>query len=127
MTKSFPITPVKNFPHDLIPIGLLSFQAAGKVVASRILEYPALPTVVLTVLFNDLVSDPGFFSGGLFGNGQRNQRIGGVSFYFAGAVLGGVFASSAYGFAGALWLAAAVKGMIICAWFVWREEIGNGD
>jgi Protein of unknown function (DUF1275) len=112
----------------LIPIALLSFQASGKVVASRVLEYSALPTVVITVLFTDLVSDPSFFSGGLFSNGWRNRRVGGVTFYFAGAVLGGVFASSVYGFAGALWLAAAIKGAIICAWIFWWEKRGeDGD
>lgn len=53
--------------------------------------------------------------------------LGGLTFYFAGAVLGGVFASTVYGFAGALWFVAAVKGMIICAWVVWWEKTGDED
>lgn len=111
-----------KFPWDLLPIALLSFQAAGKVVASRVLEHTQLPTIVISVLYTDLVSDPSFFSGGLFGNGPRNRRLGGVLFYFAGAVLGGVFASSRFGFAGALWVAAVVKGGIVLGWFGWRER-----
>jgi len=117
-----------GFPWiDLVPIGLLSFQGAGKVVASRVLQYTALPTVVLTTLYNDLMSDPGLLTDGLLHNSQRNRRIGGVVFFFSGAVLGGVFVSSAFGFAGALWVAAAVKGGIVCAWFVWKEEVENED
>ncbi|QDS71856.1 hypothetical protein FKW77_009993 [Venturia effusa] len=112
----------KRYPWDLLPIGLLSFQAAGKVVASRVLQHTQLPTVVISVLYTDLVSDPSFFSGGLFGNTPRNRRIGGAVCYFAGAVLGGVFASSRYGFAGALWVAALVNGGIILGWFVWSEN-----
>lgn len=47
-------------------------------------------------------------------------------FYFAGAVLGGVFASSRFGFAGALWVAACVKAGIMMAWVVWRERGEDG-
>lgn len=110
---------------NLLPITLLSFQSAGKVVASRVLQHTQLPTIVISVLYTDLVSDPSFFSGGLLGNGPRNRRLGGVIFYFAGAVLGGVFASSRFGFLGALWVAAIVKGVIVLAWVGWSEERGE--
>lgn len=116
----------KHFPWDLLPITLLSFQASGKVVASRVLQQSQLPTIVISVLYTDLVSDPSFFSGGLLGNASRNRRVGGVVFYFAGAVLGGVFASSRFGFAGALWVAACVKAGIMMAWVVWRERGEDG-
>lgn len=121
ITGGFPADP--GFPWlDLIPISLLSFQAAGKVVASRMLQYNALPTVVLTTLYNDLASDPGFFTGGLMGNVGRNRRIGGLFFYFGGAVAGGAFARGSPGFSGLLWTAAAIKTAIVFAWLLWREE-----
>jgi hypothetical protein len=112
-----------GFPSmDLMAIGLLSFQAAGKVVASRVLGFNALPSVVLTTLYNDLASDPALFTAGLMGNVQRNRRGGGLLFYIFGALLGGVFARSSLGFAGALWFTAGVKVLIVVAWLLWRAE-----
>ncbi|KAK3062158.1 hypothetical protein LTS18_004712 [Coniosporium uncinatum] len=120
------ITEDPGFPWtDLIPIGLLSCQAAGKVVASRVLEFSVLPTVVLTTLFNDLMSDPYLLTAGIFSNVQRNRRVGGLAFYFGGAVLGGVMAKSSLGLAGALWIAVALKGAIILVWLVWKEDTSD--
>lgn len=117
-----------GFPWaDLIPISLLSFQAAGKVVASRALQYNALPTVVLTTLYNDLMSDPGLLTSGLLDNVQRNRRLGGLIFYFGGAVAGGAFSRSSLGFSGLLWTAAAVKLVIVLSWLVWREDAGKEE
>jgi hypothetical protein len=112
-----------GFPWtDLIPIGLLAFQASGKVTASRVLQLNALPTVVLTTLYNDLMGDPGLFTGGLAGNIQRNRRFGGLVFYFAGAVIAGPLAKSTLGFSGLLWIAMGLKLLTVAAWLVWREE-----
>lgn len=117
-----------GFPWlDLLPIGLLSFQAAGKVVASRMLEQSALPVVVLTTLYSDLVSDPTFFSAGLWGNVQRNRRISGVVFYFVGAVFGGVAASHSIGFSGGLAIAAAIQFCVAIAWLAWPAEKQQDD
>lgn len=112
-----------GFPvMDLVPIGLLSFQAAGKVVASRVLGLNPLPAVVLTTLYNDLASDPALFTAGLAGNVQRNRRVGGLVFYVVGSLVGGAFARSSVGFAGALWFTAGLKCFIVGAWLLWREE-----
>jgi hypothetical protein len=112
-----------GFPTmDLVSIGLLSFQAAGKVVASRVLGYNALPSVVLTTLYNDLAADPALFTAGLMGNVQRNRRFGGLVFYIFGALIGGVFARSSLGFAGALWFTAGIKVLIVIGWLLWRED-----
>ena len=118
-----------GFPlADLIPIGLLSFQAAAKVIASRMLECNSLPVVVLTTLYADLVSDPSLFSGGLFNHSQRNRRAGGVVFYFTGAVVGGVAASHAIGFGGGLLIAAAIQLATAVVWLLWRHESeGNSN
>lgn len=112
-----------GFPTlDLVPIGLLSFQAAGKVVASRVLGLNPLPAVVLTTLYNDLASDPALFTAGLAGNVQRNRRLGGLVSYVVGSLIGGAFARSSVGFAGALWFTVGLKACIVGAWLLWRKE-----
>ena len=86
------------------------------------LSLGALPCVVLTTLYADLVSDPGLFSAGLFGNVQRNRRLGGAISYFIGAVLGGVAASHSVGFSGALFIAAGLQLLTVIAWLIWRVD-----
>lgn len=107
---------------DLVPIGLLSFQAAGKVIASRMLQFNGMPCVVLTTLYSDLISDPGLFTAGLFSNVQRNRRAGGAISYFVGAVIGGVAAGHAIGFSGGLWVAAIIHIIISIVWMLWWSE-----
>lgn len=118
-----------GFPWtDLIPIALLAFQAAAKVIASRVLQQGGLPCIVLTTLYTDLISDPNFFSAGLFGNAQRNRRFGGAAFYFIGAVLGGVAAASnSFGFSGALFVAAGIQMLTAVTWLLWRAEKSDHD
>lgn len=112
-----------GFPWtDLIPIALLSFQASGKVVASRVTSQTGLPVVVLTTLYNDLISDPALFTAGLMGNIQRNRKVGGLVLYFCGAVVGGVTASRSLGFSGGLAVACAIQLGVAIAWAVWFEE-----
>ena len=117
-----------GFPWtDLIPIGLLSFQAAGKVVESRMVQQNALPVVVLTTLYSDLVSDPALFTAGLMGNVQRNRRLGGAVFYFVGAVCGGVAAAHSIGFSGGLAIAGAVQFCVAVSWLAWPAEKSDED
>lgn len=113
-----------GFPWtDLLPIAFLSFQAAGKVVASRMTSQTGLPVVVLTTLYNDLISDPALFTAGLSGNIPRNRKVGGLIMYFGGATVGGVAASSQLGFSGGLGIGCAIQVGIAIAWSVWFEEI----
>lgn len=115
-----------GFPWtDLIPVALLAFQAAGKVVASRALEYNPLTAVVLTTLYADMVSDPRFLTAGLMSNGPRNRKLAAVALYFAGAVLGGVAASSSIKFTGGLIIATAIQLAMALAWLVWRSDDGD--
>ena len=112
-----------GFPWaDLIPIALLAFQAAAKVIASRVLDCGGLPCIVLTTLYADLISDPSFFSAGLFGNSQRNRRLGSAMIYFVGATIGGVAASHPIGFSGGLYIAAGLQFAVAIAWLLWRVE-----
>ena len=119
------------FPYlDLLPIGLLAFQSAGQVVASRVLRYNALPTVVLTSLYCDLMSDAHLLTAGLFEDPQRNRRACAAVALFLGAVMGGFLSKSWVGYAGALWIAAAIKATMVLAWLLWKakgRECGSGE
>ncbi|KAF2765023.1 hypothetical protein EJ03DRAFT_280972 [Teratosphaeria nubilosa] len=120
----------ERYPHEtVLPppfpwidsalIALLSFQTAGKVVASRMLKLTQLPTNVLSMMYNDLISDPAILSPG---NIQQNRRIGGLVVYIAGPIAGGASAKSHAGFGGLLWIAAGLSLAIALGWLVWRES-----
>jgi len=112
-----------SFPwHELCPIALLAFQSAGQIVASRVLKFNALPTVVLTSLFCDLMGDPDLFTAGLLGDPDRNRRALGAVLLFAGAAVSGALIKSSVGYQAALWVATGVKGGMVLAWLVWSPK-----
>jgi len=112
-----------TFPwHELCPIALLAFQSAGQIVASRVLKYNALPTVVLTSLFCDLMSDPDLFTAGLLEDPDRNRRAMGAVLLFVGATISGAVMKTSIGYAGALWIATGIKGAMVLAWLVWKPK-----
>lgn len=82
----------------------------------------ALPVVVLTTLYNDLISDPALFTAGLTGNVPRNRKFGGLVMYFCGATAGGAAARSNLGFSGGLAVAGAIQVCVAMGWGVWFEE-----
>lgn len=55
-----------------VPIMLLSVQSAGQIVASRALDFNEIPTVVITSLLCDLMSDPKVF---FLRNEKRDRRV----------------------------------------------------
>ncbi|KAI0171972.1 hypothetical protein GGR52DRAFT_573115 [Hypoxylon sp. FL1284] len=103
----------------LVPIALVAFQSCGQAVASRALKYNALTSVVLTSIYCDLFSDAELLSPR---NPERNRRVGAPTLLLIGAVLGGVLARSAVGAAGVLWIAAAMKLVVVLFWFFWPAE-----
>ncbi|KAJ9604178.1 hypothetical protein H2200_011012 [Cladophialophora chaetospira] len=103
----------------LVPLALVAFQSSGQAVTSRALQYNSLTSVVLTSIYCDLFSDP-LIMAGLSQNAERNRRAAAPVLLLAGAILGGVWAHSPIGLAGALWTAAALKVVIIGAFFFWR-------
>lgn len=105
----------------LVPIALMAFQSCGQAVASRALKYNALTSVVLTSIYCDLFSDAELFAG-LTQNVERNQRTAAPLLTLVGALIGGIIARSPLGTAGALWLAAALKLVILGSWYLWPEE-----
>ncbi len=108
---------------DLVPISLLAFESAGQVVASRVLKYNEIPTVVLTSLIADLMSDAHLLTAGIFDDVKRNRRVAAVFMLLGGAICGGVFTKGWIGFAGAIWIAASIKGIMVIAWLIWRPKL----
>ncbi|KAL4725685.1 hypothetical protein ACLX1H_007836 [Fusarium chlamydosporum] len=84
-----------SFPaSDYAAISILAFQSAGQIVASRVLKYNAMPTVVLTSLYCDMMSDAKLFTAPLTDNADRNRRALGAVLLFVGAVCGGFLSKS---------------------------------
>jgi hypothetical protein len=112
--------------HDLCPIALLAFQSAGQVIAGRTLKYNALPTLVLTSLLCDLMSDTDLLTVSLKNNPDRNRKVLALALLFAGAAAAGAISKTALGFGGALWVATGVKGVMVVAWLVWSPKKETG-
>lgn len=106
----------------LVPIALVAFQACGQAVTSRALKYNALTSVVLTSIYCDLFSDVELFRAD---NPERNRRLGAPVMLLVGALLGGLFAHSDLGIAGALWTASVLKFLIVLVWALWPGEDGD--
>lgn len=103
----------------LVPLGAVAFQSSGQAVTSRVLQYGGLTSVVLTSNYCDLFSDPNLVS---LNNVERNRRFAAPILLLAGAMLGGVWAHSSIGLAGALWTAAALKAAVVVAWTLWSAD-----
>ncbi|KAH7121369.1 hypothetical protein EDB81DRAFT_872752 [Dactylonectria macrodidyma] len=115
-----------EFPwSDYAPITLLAFQSAGQIVASRVLKYNSMPTVVLTSLYCDLMSDAKLFTAPLAENADRSRRTLGAILLLIGAVGGGFLSKSWVGFAGALWIATFLKTCIAVSWCLWKPKAAN--
>lgn len=102
-----------------VPIVLLSIQAAGQIVASRALGYNEIPTVVITSLLCDLMSDPQLF---LIRNVKRDRRIIAFVLTLVGAIVGGWVTKVTGGVAPILWLSAGIKGFLVLAWAFWKAK-----
>ncbi|KAF2710760.1 hypothetical protein K504DRAFT_453819 [Pleomassaria siparia CBS 279.74] len=108
----------------LVPLAAVAFQASGQAVTSRVLQYGGLTSVVLTSNYCDLFSDAKLFT---MSNVERNRRIGAPVLLLIGAILGGLFAHSSVGLAGALWTAAILKAMVVVAWLLWKADPEDSD
>lgn len=104
-----------------MPIALIAFQSGGQAVVSRVLQFGALTSVVLTSIYCDLFSDANLFAG-ITQNAERNRRMAAPLLLLVGAMIGGVWAHSEIGLAGALWTAVVLKFLIIVTWCFWTEE-----
>jgi uncharacterized membrane protein YoaK (UPF0700 family) len=104
---------------ELVPIALVAFQSCGQAVTSRALKYNALTSVVLTSIYCDLFSDANLLA---THNVERNQRVGAPVCLLFGAVMGGLLAHSELGTAGTLWIAAALKLVVVIVWLLWPSQ-----
>ncbi|KAI9689285.1 MAG: hypothetical protein M1820_010169 [Bogoriella megaspora] len=116
---------------NIMSLAFLSFQAAGSAIGSRQLQYNELPTVVLTSVYCDLMSDPLLFTASLKEDPKRNRRALAIVVCLCGAICGGLFARSSAGLAGALWTSVAIKVFIAVVWLFWSPvrpvELGGQD
>ncbi|KAI0861905.1 DUF1275 domain protein [Xylaria cubensis] len=106
---------------ELAPIALLSFQAAGQIVNSRGLGVAEVPTVVITTLLCDLVSDPNIFAP-FAKNPKRNKRAIAFTLTLVGAIAGGFISKATGQVQNSLWLVAALKLSITIFWFFCGKE-----
>ncbi|KAK2589986.1 hypothetical protein QQS21_012340 [Conoideocrella luteorostrata] len=113
-----PITEV-DF-KELIIIALLSFQAAGQIVSSRTLKVGEVPTVVVTSMLCDLMSDPALFALGR--NDKRNRRFIAFVLTLVGAICGGWISKAAGAVSPSLWTVAGIKLVIAIGWYFWKPE-----
>jgi uncharacterized membrane protein YoaK (UPF0700 family) len=102
-----------------IPIVLLSLQSAGQIVASRALGFNEIPTVVITSLLCDLMSDPKLF---LLRNEKRDRRVVALILTLVGAIVGGWVTKATGEIAPVLWLSAGIKLSVVIAWGFWKTD-----
>ncbi|KAJ5824729.1 hypothetical protein N7447_007069 [Penicillium robsamsonii] len=102
-----------------VPIVLLSLQSAGQIVASRALGFNEIPTVVITSLLCDLMSDPQLF---LVRNVKRDRRIIAFVLTLVGAIVGGWVTKVTGAISPILWLSAGIKGLLVLAWAFWKAK-----
>ncbi|CAG8956457.1 hypothetical protein HYFRA_00003842 [Hymenoscyphus fraxineus] len=104
--------------NQIAPIALLSFQSAGQIVTSRVLDVGEIPTVVITSLLCDLFSDPKLFDPPTK-NLKRNRRIAAFSLTLLGAIIGGWVSRATEGVQTMLWVAGVVKFLLSITWMFW--------
>ncbi|PSR90319.1 DUF1275 domain protein [Coniella lustricola] len=107
--------------RELIPVSLLSFQAAGQIVNSRTLGVSEVPTVVITSLLCDLISDPKL-TAPLRENAKRNKRIAAFVLTLTGAICGGWITKGTNTVQASLWLIAGIKFLVTVSWMFWTTE-----
>ncbi|KAI1134932.1 hypothetical protein F5Y05DRAFT_416830 [Hypoxylon sp. FL0543] len=100
---------------ELAPVALLSFQAAGQIVNSRGLGISEVPTVVITSLLCDLVSDEHILDP-VRENLKRNRRALAFVLTLLGAICGGWISKATGAVQPSLWFVGAIKGAITLSW-----------
>lgn len=119
---SYPSTQPASYVDfkELILIALLSFQAAGQIVSSRALNVGEVPTVVITSLLCDLMSDPALISTNR--NDKRDRRFVAFVLTLAGAICGGWISKASGAVQPSFWTVAGLKLAISAAWIFWKPK-----
>ncbi|KAF4307794.1 hypothetical protein GTA08_BOTSDO03866 [Botryosphaeria dothidea] len=107
--------------NELAPVALLSFQSAAQIVSSRTLGLSEVPTVVVTSLLCDLMSDTQLLAPPL-ANVKRNRRMTAFVLTLVGAIAGGWISKGTGGVEYALWVVAGIKLIITLGWLLWKQK-----
>lgn len=94
-------------------------QSAGQTVASRVLGYNEVPTVVITSLLCDLMMDPKLF---LLRNEKRDRRVIAFILTLVGAIAGGWISKATGNIWAALWIIAGLKFFMSVALSFWHVK-----
>ncbi|ESZ97743.1 DUF1275 domain protein [Sclerotinia borealis F-4128] len=110
---------LENYWNQIAPIALLSFQSAGQIVSSRVLGVGEVPTIVITSLLCDLLSDPLLFSP-VTQNSKRNNRAVAFVLTVVGAIVGGWVSKVTKSVSPMLWVAGGCKICLTLGWGFWK-------
>ncbi|OAA70426.1 DUF1275 domain protein [Cordyceps fumosorosea ARSEF 2679] len=105
---------------EIAVIALLSFQAAGQIVSSRSLSVGEIPTVVVTSMLCDLMSDPALLAWAK--NDKRNRRFMAFVLTLVGAICGGWISKASGAVQPSLWTVAGIKLVLSIGWLFWTEK-----
>ncbi|KAM3498638.1 hypothetical protein MY10362_008049 [Beauveria mimosiformis] len=105
---------------EIAVIALLSFQAAGQIVSSRTLSVGEIPTVVVTSMLCDLMSDPALLAWAK--NDKRNRRFVAFVLTLVGAICGGWISKASGAVQPSLWTVAGIKLVLAISWLFWTEK-----
>ncbi|PYH88236.1 DUF1275 domain protein [Aspergillus ellipticus CBS 707.79] len=109
---------ITHWPQEAT-IVLLSMQSAGQTVASRVLGYNEVPTVVITSLLCDLMMDPKLF---LLRNEKRDRRVIAFILTLLGAIAGGGISKATGNIWASLWIIAGIKFVIAVSFTFWHAK-----
>jgi hypothetical protein len=116
----------ENHPAVYIVIALLAFQASGQITLSRSLGFNEIPSVVMTSLYCDLLSDPKLLSRPMGANVKRNRRVASVVLFIIGGIMSGWLQRTVVGMPGTLWITAGVKLVLAVTWMAWPGQSAGG-
>lgn len=108
-----------NF-NELVIVALLSFQAAGQIVSSRTLKVGDVPTVVITSLLCDMMSDPALFV--FTKNDKRDRRLFDFVLTVLGGICGGWVCKVSGSISANLWIVASIKLGVTFSFLIWKKE-----
>ncbi|KAG4030697.1 hypothetical protein MFRU_011g01540 [Monilinia fructicola] len=112
---------LENYWNQIAPIALLSFQSSGQIVSSRVLGVGEVPTIVITSLLCDLLSDPLLFSPATQ-NSKRNRRAIAFVLTLVGAIVGGWVSKITRSVSPMLWVAGGCKVVLTLGWGFWKGK-----
>lgn len=116
----------ENHPAVYIVIALLAFQASGQITLSRSLGFNEIPSLVMTSLYCDLLSDPKLLLLPIGANVKRNRRVASVVLFIIGGIMSGWLQRTVVGMPGTLWITAGVKLILAVTWMAWPGKVGGG-